>query len=260
MKIVIVVQARMGSGRLPGKVLRPLVGKPMLVHLLERLQTCRSNCELAVATSREPQDGPIVDWARSLGVYVHQGSENDVVERYYETVSALGADAVARVTADCPFIDPQVVDQVVEAFREAQPDYAANVLERTWPRGLDVDIYSARVIEAIHRDAAAGAEREHLDLHVLGNPARFSALSVRGSRDYSTKRWTVDTPEDMELVRRVYAELYARLGVFGWRDVLTLLRTNPEWETINRDVVQRHDDPTPDPKAWRHWRSLTVES
>src|SRR5207302_10724795 len=116
------------------------------------------DCTLAVATSRQPHDGPIADWARSLGVYCYQGSEDDLLERYYQVAKALEAELVVRITADCPFIDPQVTARVIRAFQEAdpRPDYAANVLERTWPRGLDVDVFSARLVEQLYDKASPG--------------------------------------------------------------------------------------------------------
>jgi spore coat polysaccharide biosynthesis protein SpsF len=260
MKTVIIVQARMGSGRLPGKVLRPVCGKPMLAHVAERVRACRAADQVAVATSRHPLDDVIADWAHSFGVHCYQGSEEDLVERYYQTARKLDADLVVRITADCPFIDPGVVDRVIRAFQEAnpRPDYAANVLQRTWPRGLDVDVFSRTLVEQLYRDAAPGPEREHLDLHVLNNPGRFSVLSVRGEQQHADKRWTVDTADDLALVRRVYEALYPKLGLFRWRDVLELLRRQPDWEEINRHVRQRYDDPAPAPRDWKAWASLTV--
>jgi spore coat polysaccharide biosynthesis protein SpsF len=260
MKTVIIVQARMGSGRLPGKVLRPVCGKPMLAHVLERVRACRAAHQVAVATSRHALDAVIADWAQSFGVHCYQGSEEDLVERYYETARTLEADAVVRITADCPFIDPGVVDRVIRAFQEANPtpDYAANVLQRTWPRGLDVDVFSRSLIEQLAQDAATGPEREHLDLHVLNHPGQFSVLSIHGAQQHADKRWTVDTAEDLSLVRHVYEALYPKLGLFRWRDVMELLKRRPDWEALNHHVQQRYDDPAPAPGQWKNWSSLMV--
>jgi spore coat polysaccharide biosynthesis protein SpsF len=260
-RTVIVIQARMGSGRLPGKVLRPVCGKPMLLHVVERMLQCRAANQVAVATSTHPMDELIAEWARSAGVFVYQGSEEDVVERFYGVTRALQADAVVRITADCPLIDPEVTDRVIRAFHETRPapDYGANVLERTLPRGLDTDVFSRSLIERLSEEAAPGPEREHLDLHVLHHPGKFSALSVRATIDHSGKRWTVDTAADLAFVRQVYDALYPTCGCFGWRDIFSFLARRPELEALNQNVPQRYDDPAPQPAQWKNWRSVTME-
>jgi spore coat polysaccharide biosynthesis protein SpsF len=254
-KTVIVVQARTGSTRLPGKVLRPVCGRPMLVHVLERVRACPAADAVILATSREPIDGVLVDWAQSLGVRACQGSQDDVVERYCEVARLTEADAVVRVTADCPFIDPDETARVIRAFADApvRPDYAANVLRRTYPRGLDVDVFTRDLIERLHRDARAGPEREHLDLHVLNNPERFTVVSVEGTQDHSAHRWTVDTQADLDFTQRVYEHLYPRRPLFGWRDVLALVHEHLEWQALNRDVKQKWDEPVPGRDRWHHW-------
>ncbi len=239
MKIVAIVQARMGSTRLPGKVLRDLAGKPMIERVLERVRCAGSVDETIVATSDLPGDDPLADWLATRHHACFRGSEPDVLARFAGAAAQAGADAIVRITADCPLTDPGVIDEVVAAFRAGQPglDYGSNVLpRRTFPRGLDTEIFTRTALEACAREAADASSREHVTPFIYRHPERFRLHGVEADADYSEHRWTVDTPEDFELIEKIYTTLGD--ADFSWKDVLHLLGQNPAWSEINRHIAQ----------------------
>jgi spore coat polysaccharide biosynthesis protein SpsF len=239
MRTVIIIQARMGSTRLPGKVLLGLAGEPMLGRVVSRARRSALAEEVVVATTTEPADRAVVELCAARGWPCFAGSCDDVLDRYYQAARRHGADAVVRLTADCPFIDPDVIDQVIASFREAEAvDYASNVLPpRTFPRGLDTEVFSfAALARAWHEDDNP-AWREHVTPFLYRHPGWFRLRRVAAGADYSGFRWTVDTPEDRELAVRVY-------DAFGhdrcsWHDVLALLGRHPDWMELNRQVEQK---------------------
>ncbi len=241
MKTVIIVQARMGSTRLPGKAMLEVAGETLLGLLLKRLRLVSQADAVVVATTTAGRDLSIVDQVQGLGLPVWRGSEEDVLARYHGAAMAHRADVVVRITADCPLMDPAVVDRVIGAFRQAAGacDYVSNTLDRTYPRGLDCEVFSiAALDEAFHR-ATDPAEREHVTPYIYRRPVRFRILQVRGDQDLSRHRWTVDTPEDFELIRRILEELLPAGTDFATGDVLRLLREHPDWEAINSRVEQK---------------------
>ncbi len=241
MKIVAIVQARTGSTRLPGKVMKPLLGLPMLARLLERLARCQKLDDIVVATTDDGSEQPIVELVDSLNVHVFRGSEDDVLTRYYGATQRYGADVVVRITSDCPLIAPEVVDTCVEAFSASggDVDYASNVFTRTYPRGLDTEVFSMRALETAFKEATTPSEREHVTPFIWRQPQRFRLLDVVDTEDHSDLRWTVDTPEDFELVSRIYGALYPTNPAFSYRDVLRLLDEHPGWSGLNRHVEQK---------------------
>lgn len=239
-RTVAIVQARMGSTRLPGKVLADIAGKPMLVRVVERLRRAATIDEIVIATTTATADDVLVDFCARRGYTYYAGSEHDVLGRYYHASLHLAAEVIVRVTADCPLIDPLVVDRTVKAFHAAAPeiDYASNVLPpRSFPRGLDVEVFSATAlarVETLDRDPAS---REHVTPHFYRHPESFRLLRVPADFDASEHRWTVDTPEDLELARRIHSHFGD--GVFNWMQALESVRQHPEWSALNRHVVQR---------------------
>jgi spore coat polysaccharide biosynthesis protein SpsF len=240
MKIVGIVQARMGSTRLPGKVLAPLAGEPMLYRVVTRLESAASVDETVVATTVAAADDELVAACEDRGIAVQRGSEEDVLDRYHETALARGADAVVRITSDCPFVDPELVDRVVTAYREERPriDYASNIHpRRTFPRGLDVEVFSRAVLARIWREEDDPGLREHVTPTIWRNPERFRLHNVTGDEDLSHHRWTVDTPADLLLAQVVYEHFdHDR---FAWTEVLELMQTRPELAALNARVQQR---------------------
>jgi spore coat polysaccharide biosynthesis protein SpsF len=238
LKVVAIIQARMGSTRLPGKVLKDLGGKTVLGRVVERLQRCKAIDELLVATTDRATDDAIVAECRRLPVAVSRGDQDDVLDRYFRAAQLAKAEVVVRITSDCPLIDPEVTDKTVIEFLGAKPDYASNVLKRTYPRGLDTEVMSLDALARTWRQAQRPFEREHVTPYIYQHPAEFTLVSVGEDVDYSSHRWTVDTAEDLEFVRAVYA----RLGdddEFTWRDVLDLLVRHPELVELNRSVEQK---------------------
>lgn len=240
MKRVAILQARMGSTRLPGKILKPILGKPMLAYQLERLGRCRQLDQFIVATTTNPADDTLAAFCETVSIPVYRGSEQDVLRRYYEAAVNTQADCVVRLTGDCPLIDPSVVDSVILAFQSAEPavDYASNTLERTFPRGLDVEVFSVEALAKAHRTATESYEREHVTPYIYRHPETFKLLQHRQIKDYSHLRWTVDTPEDFALIEKILTAFYPQNPLFSHTDVLDLLAKHPEWNQINAHVEQ----------------------
>lgn len=234
------IQARMGSIRLPGKVLLDLAGEPVLVRVMNRVCRARTLDEVLVATTTESSDDAIVDLCARHGWPCFRGSEHDVLDRYYHASTAYQADAVVRITSDCPLIEPEIVDLVTRSFLEGQPqiEYASNTLpRRTFPRGLDAEVLRFDVLERAWRRADRPSWREHVTLYIWQNPGQFHLRGIMNEADYSHMRWTVDTPDDLEFVRRVYGHFgHDR---FSWLQVLDLLEQRPEWLAINAHVEQK---------------------
>ena len=238
MTTVAIVQARTGSTRLPSKVLLPLLGEPMLTRVVRRVGRARSLDRVVVATTTLREDDAIVDLCSSERVAVTRGSPDDLLDRYVSAARENDADTIVRVTSDCPLIDPVVIDETVGAFTAGGVDYASTGLEpRTYPRGLDVEVVSRPALERAWREDTDPRWREHATPYIYRHPERFRLLPVAADEDLSTHRWSVDTPDDYELVRRIY-DAFGR-DDFGWREVLDLLERHPDWADINRHVVQK---------------------
>jgi spore coat polysaccharide biosynthesis protein SpsF len=213
-------------------------GETMLSRVVSRLRRAATLDQVVVATTVEPADSAVVEECERLNVSVVRGSEEDVLDRFYQAASAFDAEVVVRITADCPMIDPAEVDRVVGAFREAHPDYASNVLVRTLPRGLDTEVLSIDTLKTAWTEAREPYQRAHVTPFIYQNPERFRLLPVSADANYGAYRWTVDTPEDLRFVCEVYARFDNR-DDFGWRDVIALLEREPELAGINRTIEQK---------------------
>lgn len=238
MKRVAILQARMTSTRLPGKILIPVLGKPLLAYEVERLQLCKNIDELLIATTTNAQDDAVVDFCDRFQLSCFRGSEPDVLARFHGAARQAQADMIVRVTGDCPLIDPVVVDAVIAAYEAGQADYVSNTLERTFPRGLDVEVFSAEALEKCHREAQEPTEREHVTPYIYRHPERFVIQQHQQAANHSDLRWTVDTPEDFELIRLILEALYPVKPDFGVADVLAILVQHPEWQRINAHIEQ----------------------
>ena len=236
--IVAIVQARMGSTRLPGKVLEDVGGKPMLERIVSRLGRSRLINDVIVATSSAQGDDLIAEAATQKNFKVFRGHETDVLDRYYEAAKSTRADIVVRITGDCPLIDSEVVDRVITTFLSEECDYASNTLVCTYPDGLDAEVFSFAALEIAWRNGRRAADREHVTPFIRTS-RRFSLRNVRSELGQSTRhlRWTVDEPRDLEFVRAVYARLGAR-EFFGWREVLALLDAEPMLGELNAGLIR----------------------
>ena len=239
MKTLIIVQARMTSTRLPGKVLLPLAGEPMLVRLLERLRRVQRAQGIVIATTTNASDDAIAELCAQRGVPCHRGSEHDVLSRYAEAARLNGADTVVRITSDCPLIDPALIDRVIAAYEEGGCDYVSNMLPPTWPYGMAVEVFGAAALAQAHAEATQAAEREHVTPFLYWHPERYRLRNFASPVDLSQHRWTVDTPEDYELVRRLFDHLMPTHPHFIQADVLALLGQHPDWIGINQHIRQK---------------------
>jgi len=238
LKISAIIQARMGSTRLPGKVLNELGGMTVLARVVRRLRRAKLIDEVIVATTDLATDDPIVRECNHLDVPYFCGSESDVLDRYYQAAKAFGAEAVVRVTSDCPLIDPQIVDETIAAFRADKADYASNVIPRTYPRGLDTEVFTAAALERALLEAKEPHQREHATPYFYEHPELFRMASATADADYSRYRWTLDTSEDLELIRAIYSRFDNR-DDFDWKEVLALMEREPDLADLNSRIVQK---------------------
>jgi glutamate-1-semialdehyde 2,1-aminomutase len=234
--ITAILQARMGSTRLPGKSMKGIGGKPMLWHVLRQLKGSKLVDTIVVATTVNPADDEIEKLADASGVKCFRGSEEDVLERYTGAVEKFGGDIVVRVTADCPLLDAGAVDQVIADFLKGRADYVSNVHPPTFPDGLDVEVFSRDALMRAGHEAKLKSEREHVTPYIWKNAKLFRQRNVINGKDLSALRWTVDTPEDLEFVKAVYRALGKKAieHSFGMRDVLDVLAKNPGIAEINK--------------------------
>jgi spore coat polysaccharide biosynthesis protein SpsF len=248
---IVILQARASSRRLPGKVLEPILGEPMLLRQLERVRRARRVHGVVVATSVDPADDCLEALCRQAGVDCFRGDLHDVLDRFYQAAVEHAAQTIVRLTGDCPLADPELIDAAIECFRAGPCDYASNTIERTFPKGLDVEVFSFSWLLAAWRDAELEYEREHVTAYVHHGADRFARRSLRCEDDFSHLRWTVDEPADLQFARQVYGALYPRNADFGWTDVLDLLESRPELAGINADCWKS----TPPPP-----RTVTAEN
>lgn len=244
MRIVTIIQARMGSTRLPGKVLRVLGGSTILAHVARRTQGVPGIDETVIATTESPLDDAIVEEALRLRVSVFRGSEEDVLSRYCRAAERARADVIVRVTSDCPLLDPEVLAAMVARFLELQRsdapvDYLSNTLERTYPRGLDIEIFTFAALARADREARSAAEREHVTPYLYRHPEAFRIAQFRGDKDLSAYRWTLDTEEDWKLLEGIFSRVDRPDGRIRTSDVLDILARDPGLAATNATVVQK---------------------
>lgn len=238
MKIVAIIQARMGSSRLPGKCLENLSGKSVLERVVTRTRNARLLNETVVATSTQELDDAIVAECARVAVRAFRGDEMDVLDRYYRAAGEFSAEAIVRITADCPLIDSELIDGTIRAFLVSRADYATNSLKVTYPRGLDVEVFTSKALEQVWRLAHEPYQRAHVTPFFYENPSKFKITSLAADRDYSNHRWTLDTREDLEMIQKIYRHFEPRSD-FGWQDVLSYVEQNPQVSDINCHIQQK---------------------
>lgn len=241
-RVVGIIQARMSSNRLPGKVLLDIAGEPMLMRVFTRARRAKRLDEVVIATSVDVEDEPIVRLCEERGAPYSRGSAMDVLDRFKNAARGYKAEIVVRLTADCPVIDPDLIDQTVDAYLASDPpaDLAVNRLpwDRTFPIGLDTEVCASSTLEIAWREADKSHQREHVMPFFYENPERFHILHVRNDQDYGQLRWTVDNAEDLTFIREIYDRFEGR-DDFTWGDVLALLEKEPELAEINAHVQHK---------------------
>jgi spore coat polysaccharide biosynthesis protein SpsF len=241
MKIVAIIQARMGSTRCPGKVMMPLCGKSVLAHTIERVRACSLITQTVVATTRLSRDQAIIAESKKLGIEAFEGSEDDVLSRYYHAASAFKADIVVRITSDCPLIDPKVIEKTIRFFLDhfREFDYVSNVLTRSYPRGMDTEVFSFNMLSEAFYEAVDAHDREHVTPFIYRQPNRYRLGNVSYHEDQSRHRWTLDTPEDYNLICRITELLYPKNPMFTMEDILNLFEKYPDLFMINAHISQK---------------------
>lgn len=238
-RVVCIIQARMGSTRLPGKVLKPLLDETVLGWCVQRVLRARYVDAVVVATTTHARDDAIVVLCEREGWAVYRGSEDDVLDRYYQAATQHRADVIVRVTSDCPLIDPHVLDYTISAHVSAvpRPDYTSNFTVRTYPRGLDTEVFSMAALRRCWQMATRARAREHVTYHMYQHPEDFTLHQVMNPVDYSHYRWTVDTAEDYDLITRIF-DHFGR-GDFHWHEAIAAMEAHPDWVQINQHIEQK---------------------
>lgn len=232
MKSVAIVQARMGASRLPGKVLADLCGQPMLQRLLDRVRAADGIDEIVVATTTQPPDDELVAWLRARGIAYFRGSEQDVLDRFYQCARQHAADVIVRVTADDPLKDPGLIAAAIRACTSSESiDYCSNSLVASYPEGLDIEVVRSRALERAHREATKLSDREHVTPYIWRHPQLFRLHSLQYERNLADWRWTVDKPADLEFMRAVFGHFADPLVPFT--QVIAWLERNPAVRAIN---------------------------
>jgi len=239
--IIAIIQARMGSTRLPGKVMLKIMGKPMLWHIISRLSHSKLINKIVIATSINRKDDIIEDFCKKYDINFYRGSEKDVLDRYYQVIKINNADIVVRITGDCPLIDPNVTDKVIASYLKNIKHFngASNTIERTYPRGFDVEVISCEIMQEAWEKAEKDYQREHVTPYIYEHPNLYNIYSVENSKNLSYLRWTVDEEADLIFTREIYKRLYREGDTFLMKDILKILEKEPTLKEINKNIKQK---------------------
>lgn len=222
---------------MPGKALLKVLDKTILEYVIERVKKAKTIKEIIIATTTKEEDLQIADLAKRLDVDLFRGSEDDLLDRYYQAAQLFKIKHVVRICADCPLIDPDVIDAAVAHYFESGADYSSNTVERSFPDGLDVEVFSFDALKCAWEEAKLLSEREHVTPYIWKNPDRFKVVGLKNEKDYSAKRWTLDEKEDFELIRTILESLYPANPDFRMKDILQFLQAHPKLEDINSHII-----------------------
>jgi spore coat polysaccharide biosynthesis protein SpsF len=240
-KTIATIQCRMTSTRLPGKILLPACGKPLLAHMIERLNRVPGIDQIVIATTTNAQDDCLEEFAHKNGLGCHRGSEQDVLKRIVEAAQKYQGDTLVHLTSDCPLIDPIAVQQVIDKYQEGKWDFVSNCLERTYPRGMDTQVFSRKILEKVDAIATEAAHREHVTLYIVEKPHEFACANISAPREYRAPeiRMTLDYPEDYALIHAVFEALYPHKPDFLLYDILNYLKAHPEVAALTAGIEQK---------------------
>lgn len=243
MRILSTIESRMGSTRLPGKIMKEIVEKPILELMVERLKRAKKIDEIVVATTTEPEDRVIAELAERLGVKWFRGDSEDVLDRVLKAAKTYQGDIIVEMTSDCPLLDPELVDRIIDIYLDNTYDYVSNTVkdEMTYPRGLDVKVFSVNVLDEVSKLTNDPADRENVSLYIYEHPERYNLYNLEAPPEYHHPeyRWTVDTKEDFQFVKEVYENLYHNNPCFLMKDVMELLKEKPHLCKINAGIRQK---------------------
>lgn len=234
--VVAIIQARMGSTRLPGKVMADICGKPMLACMIERVKRSKTLDDICIATTTMPADKQVLDLAAQSGVKAFAGGVSDVLDRYYRAATMLNTDIIVRLTGDCPLHDPEVIDRIVNVFLHNDYDYVSNTVSPTFPDGLDTEVFSLKALSIAWKEATWKSEREHVTPYIKKNRKIFKLKNVKNEKDLSTFRWTVDEQADLLFVRALYENFHPKY--FGMEEIIATLNDRPELIAVNEDILR----------------------
>lgn len=238
MDFLCIIQARTGSSRLPGKVLMNLKGKTVLEHVVSRVKKSSMVSDVIVATTIGKSDLQIVGLCAEQGIRIFCGSEDDVLDRFYQAAKLLKPENIIRITADCPLMDPEMIDMVIEQHIKVGADYTSNCIVESYPDGLDVEVFRFSSLEKAWNEARLKSEREHVTPFIRNHSDIFKISSLVNTTDLSSKRWTLDNQEDFDFISEVYKGIFSRNNNFGMNDVLEFLKENPNIEKLNSSIIR----------------------
>lgn len=246
-KIVAIIQARMGSTRLPGKVLKDIEGKPMIWHLINRLKFSKEIDEIILTIPDTKENNVLEGFAKENKIKYFRGSEEDVLSRYFKAAEKFECSVITRITSDCPLIDPEIVDLVIKKHLDLGADFTANFIEgekgrpieKTFPKGLEVEVFNFSTLKKVHQEAKKQYQREHVDPYISEHPEIFKIAVIKNTENLSHFRWTVDEIKDLELVREIYKRLYKKGKLFFMKEIVELFKEYPELIEINKNVKQK---------------------
>jgi spore coat polysaccharide biosynthesis protein SpsF len=252
-KVTAIIQARLGSTRLPGKTLMKIEGESLLGHLVARVSASNYVSNIIIATTEHDRDDEILEFAKGRGLICFRGSEEDVLDRFYKAAVKFKVEHIVRITPDCPMLDPAVMDLVISTYVNSGYDYVSNTISPTYPDGLDTEVFSFDVLDKVWKEARLPSEREHVTAYIVKHPELFKMHNVKKEGDgLSWMRWTVDTERDFEFVKKVFSKLYKSGKIFFMDDIVNLLINSPELMKINKgisrnegyqqSVLKDHDD------------------
>lgn len=233
--IGVIIQARLGSTRMPGKTMKEIMDKPLLYYSVQRSSLAKYVDKVIVATTTKSEDDKIVKWCKNEGIPFYRGSEENVLDRYYQTAKKYNVDKIVRVTSDCPFVDPKIIDMAILLLNIYGKDYVSNrIKKRTWPHGLDVEVFTFKTLEKAWKEARKSEEKEHVSPYILNHPEMFKQYEFPLDKDLSQIRLTVDYLEDFELTEKLLSILIPKYGIdFSWKDVISEIDSNSKLLEIN---------------------------